>query len=120
MKEKALGAFHVELHPMSSRAFSRVRIYIYICLGLYVVEHSISVGDLAKRAARIADGDDACRDIACDDAACSDHGALADGDATEDGQIRRSTRCRQSSRACLVRSLCCAPRRVADGSGCRC
>ena len=48
------------------------------------MEYAISVGDLTKRAARIADGDDACRDVARDDAACSDHGALADGDATED------------------------------------
>ena len=48
------------------------------------MEHAISVGDLAKRAARIADGDDACRDVARDDAASSDHGALTDGDAAED------------------------------------
>ena len=65
-------------------ALSRFRARTYICLGLDVVEHAISVGDLAKRAARIADGDDACRDVACDDAACSDHGALTDGDAAED------------------------------------
>ena len=49
------------------------------------MEHAISVGDLAKRAAGVADGDDACRDVARDDAACSDHGTLADGDTTEDG-----------------------------------
>ena len=48
------------------------------------MEHAISVGDLAKRAARIANGDDACRDVARDDAACSDHGTFADGDAAED------------------------------------
>ena len=82
-ERKTSGAFHVELHPMSSRAFSRVRIY-YMCLGLDVVAHAISVGDLAKRAARIANGDDACRDVARDDAACSDHGTFADGDTTED------------------------------------
>ena len=57
---------------------------LYICLGLDVVEHAISVGDLAKREARVADGDDACRDVARDDAACSDHGTLANGDAAED------------------------------------
>ena len=45
---------------------------------------AISVGDLAERAAGIANGDDACRNVACDDAACSDHGAFADGDAAED------------------------------------
>ena len=48
------------------------------------MEHAISVGDLAKRAARIANGDDTCRDVARDDAASSDHGTFADGDATED------------------------------------
>ena len=48
------------------------------------MEHAISVGDLAKRAARITDGDDACRDVARDDAASSDHGTFADGDAAED------------------------------------
>ena len=48
------------------------------------MEHAISVGDLAKHTARIANGDDACRDVSRDDAACSDHGALTDGDATED------------------------------------
>ena len=67
---------------MSSRAFARVR--IYICLGLDVVEHAISVGNLAKRAAGVADGDDACGNVARDDAACSDHSAFADGDAAED------------------------------------
>ena len=61
-----------------------LRARTYICLGLDVVEHAISVGYLAKRAAGIANGDDACRDVARDDAACSDHGAFADGDATED------------------------------------
>ena len=48
------------------------------------MEHAIGIGDLAKRAARIANGDDACRDVARDDAACSDHGTFADGDTTED------------------------------------
>ena len=48
------------------------------------MEHAISVGDLAKRAARIANGDDACGNVARDDAASSDHGALTDGDTTED------------------------------------
>ena len=48
------------------------------------MEHAIGIGDLAKRAAGIANSDDACRDVARDDAASSDHGALADGDATED------------------------------------
>jgi hypothetical protein len=80
-KEKHRVRFHVELHPMSSRAFARVRIY---CLGLDVVEHAISVGDLAKHTARITDGNGASRYVACDDATSSDHGALADGDATED------------------------------------
>ena len=48
------------------------------------MEYAISVGDLAKRAAGIANGDDACRDVARDDAASSDHGTFADGDTTED------------------------------------
>ena len=48
------------------------------------MEYAISVGDLAKHTARITDGDDACRDVTRDDAASSDHGALTDGDTTED------------------------------------
>ena len=48
------------------------------------MEHAVGIGDLAKRAARIADGDGAGGYVARDDAACSDHGTLADGDATED------------------------------------
>ena len=48
------------------------------------MEYAIGIGDLAKHAARITDGDDACRDVARDDAASSDHGTFADGDATED------------------------------------
>ena len=49
------------------------------------MEHAICIGDLAKRAARIADGNGASGYVARDDAACSDHGAFADGDAAEDG-----------------------------------
>ena len=61
------------------------RAYVYkICLGLDVVEYAIGIGDLAKRAAGIADGDDTCGYVARDDAACSDHGTFADGDTTED------------------------------------
>ena len=48
------------------------------------MEHAIGIGDLAKGAAGIANGDDTCRDVARDDAASSDHGALTDGDAAED------------------------------------
>ena len=48
------------------------------------MEHAISVGDLAKHTARIADGNGVSRYVTRDDAACSDHGALADGDAAED------------------------------------
>lgn len=47
-------------------------------------EHAIGIGDLAKHTARVTDGDDACRYIACDDAASSDHGTFVDGDAAED------------------------------------
>ena len=48
------------------------------------MEHAISIGDLAKRAARIANGDGAGGNVARDDAASSDHGTFADGDAAED------------------------------------
>ena len=48
------------------------------------MEYAIGIGYLAKRAARIANGDDACGNVARDDAASSDHGTFADGDAAED------------------------------------
>ena len=83
-ERKTSGAFPRGTASDVLSRFARVRIIKYMCLGFDVVEYAISVGDLTKRAARIADGDDACRDVARDDAACSDHGALADGDATED------------------------------------
>ena len=49
------------------------------------MEHVIGLGDLAKGTAGIANGNGASGYVTRDDATCSDHGALADGDAAEDG-----------------------------------